>query len=163
MIASGHVLSLSPPPLCINTPDTRTCNPNQQVTSVKVMNYQGVAGWVLQTEYEVLPLSCIIYDLSTLLFSSHHIGMSNYPFRHSTYYTRDEDEFISELPPMSSEEDILQELQIYHRRQASPNVYSPHVRPRRTRRAHGNRLAMAFQVRFHGRHFWSCVLSKFFR
>ncbi|PBK63253.1 hypothetical protein ARMSODRAFT_548117 [Armillaria solidipes] len=72
------------------------------------------------------------------------MAMSNYPFRHSTYYTRDDDEFISELPPMSSEEDVLQELQNYER-QATPNVYPPHGRRRHTRRAHKTRLAAAFQ------------------
>ncbi|KAK0220924.1 hypothetical protein EDD85DRAFT_960460 [Armillaria nabsnona] len=69
--------------------------------------------------------------------------MSNYPFRHSTYYTRDDDEFISELPPMSTEEDILQELQNYER-QATPNVYPPHGRRWHTR-AHRTHLAAAFQ------------------
>ncbi|KAK0223934.1 hypothetical protein IW262DRAFT_1492845 [Armillaria fumosa] len=70
--------------------------------------------------------------------------MSNYPFRHSTYYTRDDDEFISELPPMNTEEDLLQELQNYEP-QAAPNVHPPHGRRRYTRRVHRTRLAVAFQ------------------
>ncbi|KAE9406529.1 hypothetical protein BT96DRAFT_220693 [Gymnopus androsaceus JB14] len=46
--------------------------------------------------------------------------MAHYPFRHSTYYTRDDVEFISELPPMNSEEDLMQELQTYGRDISSP-------------------------------------------
>ncbi|KIK00986.1 hypothetical protein K443DRAFT_7235 [Laccaria amethystina LaAM-08-1] len=37
--------------------------------------------------------------------------MSRYPYRHSTYFTRsDALETSSELPPMNSREDILQDL-----------------------------------------------------
>ncbi len=54
---------------------------------------------------------------------------------------------------MSSEEDVLQELQSYER-QATPNVYPPHGRRRHTRRAHRTRLAAAFQVRLHSGHVW---------
>jgi len=39
-----------------------------------------------------------------------------YPFNHSTYYTRrDDDPYTSELPPMNSEEDVLQEHLMNHR------------------------------------------------
>ncbi|THV05709.1 hypothetical protein K435DRAFT_789979 [Dendrothele bispora CBS 962.96] len=53
--------------------------------------------------------------------------MAQYPFRHSTYYTRQEDlEFVSELPPMNSQEDVLQELQAYHPAyQRRGTVYNP--------------------------------------
>ncbi|KAK0194469.1 hypothetical protein F5146DRAFT_1135220 [Armillaria mellea] len=70
--------------------------------------------------------------------------MSNYPFRHSTYYTRDDDEFISELPPMNTEEDLLQELQNYEH-QARPDVRPPHRRRQYTGRAYRTRLEVAFQ------------------
>ncbi|KIK61342.1 hypothetical protein GYMLUDRAFT_73350 [Collybiopsis luxurians FD-317 M1] len=58
--------------------------------------------------------------------------MAHYPFRHSTYYTRDDVEFISELPPMNSEEDLLQELQTYGRNLSYPPTparYSRQSRP----------------------------------
>ncbi|KAK0205429.1 hypothetical protein DFS33DRAFT_1383334 [Desarmillaria ectypa] len=111
------------------------------------MDYQGVTGWILQTEYAVCFLfpELLIYDAPTLIFTTYHMAMSNYPFRHSTYYTRDEDEFISELPPMSTEEDILQELQNYER-QATTNMYPPHGQRRRIQRVHRNRLATALQA-----------------
>ncbi|KAF4603120.1 hypothetical protein AB1N83_004529 [Pleurotus pulmonarius] len=59
--------------------------------------------------------------------------MSDYPYRHSTYYTRN-DELISELPPMNTQEDLLQErvalrqsrLETYH------PVYWADDGPRRT-------------------------------
>ncbi|KAF8065276.1 hypothetical protein FPV67DRAFT_176912 [Lyophyllum atratum] len=39
-----------------------------------------------------------------------------YPFNHSTYYTRrDNDPYTSELPPMNSEEDVLQDHSMNHR------------------------------------------------
>ncbi|GLB39936.1 hypothetical protein LshimejAT787_0704460 [Lyophyllum shimeji] len=39
-----------------------------------------------------------------------------YPFNHSTYYTRrDDDPYTSELPPMNSEEDFLQQHLMNHR------------------------------------------------
>ncbi|KAK7460833.1 hypothetical protein VKT23_008762 [Stygiomarasmius scandens] len=55
--------------------------------------------------------------------------MAQYPFRHSTYYTRDDLEFISELPPMNSQEDMLQELQTYHRRGTLYDPPSPSFGP----------------------------------
>ncbi|KAF8878070.1 hypothetical protein BD779DRAFT_1474923 [Infundibulicybe gibba] len=46
--------------------------------------------------------------LTTSRHSVFHQSWS-YPFRHSTYFTRDDNEFITELPPMNSEEDVIQE------------------------------------------------------
>ncbi|KAF9485666.1 hypothetical protein BDN70DRAFT_870976 [Pholiota conissans] len=36
--------------------------------------------------------------------------MSHYPFRHSTYWTGGDAVYTSELPPMNSMEDILQDI-----------------------------------------------------
>ncbi|KAF8964767.1 hypothetical protein BDZ97DRAFT_1918726 [Flammula alnicola] len=36
--------------------------------------------------------------------------MSHYPFRHSTYFTGGDPVYTSELPPMNSMEDILQDI-----------------------------------------------------
>uniref|UniRef100_A0A8H7XS58 Uncharacterized protein n=1 Tax=Psilocybe cubensis TaxID=181762 RepID=A0A8H7XS58_PSICU len=36
--------------------------------------------------------------------------MSQYPFRHSTYFTGGDPVHTSELPPMNSTEDILQDI-----------------------------------------------------
>ncbi|KJA25286.1 hypothetical protein HYPSUDRAFT_199819 [Hypholoma sublateritium FD-334 SS-4] len=36
--------------------------------------------------------------------------MSHYPFRHSTYWTGGDPVYTSELPPMNSAEDILQDV-----------------------------------------------------
>ncbi|KAF6741105.1 hypothetical protein DFP72DRAFT_1085067 [Ephemerocybe angulata] len=41
--------------------------------------------------------------------------MFQYPYSHSTYFTRSETEYTSELPPMNSFEDILQ-IQFMHDR-----------------------------------------------
>ncbi|PPQ92229.1 hypothetical protein CVT25_009003 [Psilocybe cyanescens] len=38
------------------------------------------------------------------------LNMSQYPFRHSTYFTGRDPVYTSELPPMNSTEDILQDI-----------------------------------------------------
>ncbi|KAG6889595.1 hypothetical protein C0995_016403 [Termitomyces sp. Mi166 len=77
-----------------------------------------------------------------------------YPFNHSTYYTRnDDDPYTSELPvrnptflvhrvdkflqPMDSEEDVLQEHLMVHRQYGRDNAYlNPSYRRRETQQGH---------------------------
>ncbi|KAF9022402.1 hypothetical protein BDZ89DRAFT_1196066 [Hymenopellis radicata] len=72
-----------------------------------------------------------------------------YPYRHSTYYTRDEDEYVSELPylvpqllskPMSSEEDILQDMQTYERHA----TFLPGSPPRRQYQRNAKKVTAVF-------------------
>lgn len=63
----------------------------------------------LDTRLLIPPIAPI--PLVFLLVSSQLSVMSRYPYRHSTYFTRsDALETSSELPPMNSREDILQDL-----------------------------------------------------
>ncbi|RDB28177.1 hypothetical protein Hypma_001298 [Hypsizygus marmoreus] len=68
-----------------------------------------------------------------------------YPFRHSTYYTRhyEEEDFTSELPPMNSEEDVLQEHLMNHR-QYGRNSYLWPGKPNPKKRRGSGRVAIFF-------------------
>ncbi|KAJ3489738.1 hypothetical protein NLJ89_g11499 [Agrocybe chaxingu] len=52
--------------------------------------------------------------------------MAQYPYRHSTYFTGRDPTYTSELPPMNSTEDILQE--IFMRDRNTVYIASPRYR-----------------------------------